>query len=699
MGRPPAYIFIIRHGNRLDAAEKQWHLSSPTPYDPPLTYGGWLQSKTVGARIASIIQEREAGDQIAATNHKSDNTTAKPKKRRYRIVIHSSPFLRCVQTSIAIAAGLASNPSLSTPTERSPSPRSSHVSPLSSPPVRSHTGTPPPANLSHDPSKTSLADRVVLRLDAFLGEWLSPDYFEHITPPPGSSLMLATAKAELLRPENYNEFSHFHTRHTPNSSSQLWNASSRGSHLASSTTPESDTTSGLDNLSSLKGGLPRRGSDSTGHGDSKVAHKVSSSDPTWNPGYVSPIPSYALSTSEPIPRGYVAHARDACVDVDHHWDSSRDDIGWGDGGVLPEEWAEMHQRFRKGLKRLVEWYSTTRNPTEIVTKTESNNEYRYAKDGEDVEVENIVILVSHGAGCNALIGAITQQPVLIDVGMSSITVAQRKPDFDDVVSNHIYGESASSLEGPLSANQVSLSDMFELRLFANTEHLSAIAPPGISRSLSAAGQNGRGRNTNGLSSALNEVGFSTSLYGSQTPLSRSNSVNASLGSMRRGSPVPALSVRQHLPNATGAGGVAVSSNISSVSSTRQDRMGSVGLWEPSTQGDSLSENQAETPPIPNIEHEAEGTKKNEDVSTGIQEGNSQLDDVGTPTSIKKTVSKTESGSSHGEGYDQFDEDLAPRLWAGASNGGRLWGAPRHPGEAETFRDFTSSKRRWTVNEQ
>ncbi|KAI0848072.1 hypothetical protein F5Y00DRAFT_239713 [Daldinia vernicosa] len=699
MGRPPAYIFIIRHGNRLDAAEKQWHLSSPTPYDPPLTYGGWLQSKTVGARIASILQEREVEDEAIAANHKPNNTTAKPKKRRYKIVIHSSPFLRCVQTSVAIAAGLASNPSLPTPKERSPSPRSSHVSPLSSPPVRSHTATPPPA---------SLAERFVLRLDAFLGEWLSPDYFEHITPPPRSGLMLATAKAELLRPENYNEYFHFHPRHTPSSSSQLWNASSRGSHLSSSITPESDTTSGLDNLSSLKGGLPTRyRSDSTGHVNPRILHKVSSSDPTLNPGYISPIPSYALSTSEPIPSGYVAHAREACVDLDYHWDSSRDDIGWGDGGVLPEEWAEMHQRFRKGLKRLVEWYSTTRNPAEILAETssavsrkfpqkESDNDGLSAEDSEDVEVENVVILVSHGAGCNALIGAITQQPVLIDVGMSSITVAQRKPNFDDDTGTRIYGEPASSLEEPLLAKQASLSDMFELRLFANTEHLSAITPPGIGRSLSAAGQNGRGRNTNGFPPVLKEVG--TSLYESQAPLSRSNSINASLGSMRRGSPVPAPSVRQHLPNTVSAGGMTVGSNISSVPSTRQDRIGSVGLWEPSNQGDALSEKQAETPPVPSIDRQAEATKKNEDVPTGIQEGNSQPDNVGAPISIKKTVSKTESESSHGEGHDQFDEDLTPRLWAGAGNGG-LWGAPRPPGEAETIRDFTSTKRRWTVNER
>lgn len=57
-----------------------------------------------------------------------------------------------------------------------------------------------------------------------------------------------------------------------------------------------------------------------------------------------------------------------------------------------------------------------------------------------------------------------------------------------------------------------------------------------------------------------------------------------------------------------------------------------------------------------------------------------------------------SGHHHDEEHDKFDEDAAPRLWAGTGNGG-LWGAPRPPGEAERLRDFSSSKRRWTVTER
>ncbi|KAI0379285.1 hypothetical protein F5Y04DRAFT_272113 [Hypomontagnella monticulosa] len=702
MGRPPAYIFIVRHGKRLDASDKQWHLSSPTPYDPPLTYGGWMQSKTVGSRIASILHEREEEDAAAAASHEPDTTHIKQKKRRYKVVIHSSPFLRCVQSSVAIAAGLASNPPLPAPTERSPSPRSNQVSPLASA-ARPRPTVSTQTNSSHDSSSQHTFEKSVLRLDAFLGEWLSPDYFEHITPPPRSSLMLANAKAELLRRENYNDYPHFHTRHSPSVSGQLWSASSnRGSPLAASVTPESDAP-GLDSLSSLRGGLPRVRSDSAGNLEPRVTHKVYPPDPAWNTGYVSPVPSYALSTSEPIPRGYVAHARDACVDVDYQWDSSREHLSWGDGGVLPEEWAAMHQRFRKGFRRLVEWYSTTENPGEMVTKlassptsarslqNDSNHGALSVGEDEDTEIENVVVLVSHGAGCNALIGAITQQPVLIDVGMSSITMAERKPEFDGGIDTSVFERPASSLDEPLITKPTTMSEIFELRLFANTEHLSTITPPSISRSSSSAG-----RHTNGFSSALKDINFGASLYGGPASGSRSNSVNASLGSMRRGSPVM-TTIRQSLPNNAITGGVTVGSNVTSFSSTRQNRSGSTGLWAP-PQVDGAADKPAEKPPLTILNQETDIPKENGRSLLRTREQDASSNGRIAPDLTKAAPPKSGSQSSHGEEHDKFDEHALPRLWSNAGNGG-LWGTPRPPGEAERNRDFSSTKRRWTVNER
>ncbi|OTB00557.1 hypothetical protein M426DRAFT_65651 [Hypoxylon sp. CI-4A] len=691
MGRPPAYIFIVRHGKRLDAAEKQWHMSSPTPYDPPLTYGGWMQSKTVGARIASILREREEDDEAAAAaasaSTEPDTTPTRQTKRHYKVVIHSSPFLRCTQTSIAIAAGLASSRSSPTPFERSPSPRSTPGLPSNS------------------------VEKSILRLDPFLGEWLSPDYFEHITPPPRSGLMLMTAKAELLRRESYNDYSHIHNRHAPSSSSQLWNASpARGSPLASSTTPEADPPNSLDTLPTMRNSLPRDRSGSVGNLDPRASQKNPSLDPL-SPGYIAPVPSYALSTSEPIPRGYVAHARDACVDVDYQWDSSRDDLGWGDGGVLPEEWAAMHQRFRKGLTRLVEWYSTTDNPGDMVTKTVSSlrsksplkdcsNGSLSVSDDQD-EVENVVVLVSHGAGCNALIGAITHQPVLIDVGMSSITMAERRPEFDQGLDSSIH-EQPASLEMPLITKRPTMSDMFEIKLFATTEHLhSAITSPAISRSSSSAGINPHSRYNNGFPSALKEVNIGASMYGGPTAGSRNNSVNASLGSMRRGSPVPTASSQSPLQTAQGAGGITVGSGVSNFSSTRQTRSGSIGgpigLWMPPTQDDDSAEKLTGTSSFPNSGQENEAANKDDDTSIKIENHETKHANLEPFDSTGEVTSKSGSQSSYGEGHDKFDEEALPRLWAGASNG--LWGAPRPPGEAERLRDFSSTKRRWTVNER
>ena len=56
-----------------------------------------------------------------------------------------------------------------------------------------------------------------------------------------------------------------------------------------------------------------------------------------------------------------------------------------------------------------------------------------------------------------------------------------------------------------------------------------------------------------------------------------------------------------------------------------------------------------------------------------------------------------SPSSTSEERDQFDED--PFATRRGSKGNQLWGSPLPPGQAERQRDFTSQKRRWTVNER
>jgi hypothetical protein len=185
-------------------------LTSPTPYDPPLTYGGWTQSRALGARIATILRSRETDDEIPLSWNGEEQNGGDRRKRRHKVIIHTSPFLRCVQTSIAISAGLAQNPG-----HHHARPSSSHsVKDLhSSPQLRPiiATGSPrlapipePALGVNGKPKEQpENIKKSIIRVDAFLGEWLSPDYFEQITPPPSSIMMVAVAKADLLRREDY----------------------------------------------------------------------------------------------------------------------------------------------------------------------------------------------------------------------------------------------------------------------------------------------------------------------------------------------------------------------------------------------------------------------------------------------------------------------------------------------------------------
>lgn len=311
-----------RHGARLDAADKQWHLTSPTPYDPPLTYGGWTQSRALGARIASILRSRETDDEIPVSSGEGLSGGNK-RKRRHRVIVHSSPFLRCVQTSVAISAGLAQNPGhSSTPTRppASPAMKALHSSPKIRPLT---TGSPallpiPEPGVSKN-SRTEQQDNIkksTIRVDAFLGEWLSPDYFEQITPPPSSIMMVAGAKADLLRREDYSNLIHVRDITANQPFPGGW-----GSPVVLA---EKDKDEGpLSALSALSSSLPRRertsSLSSTGSHGSRHSHRSTTNlqlqTPSTHGVYQPPIPSYAVSTSDPIPPGYVAHTRDACVEI------------------------------------------------------------------------------------------------------------------------------------------------------------------------------------------------------------------------------------------------------------------------------------------------------------------------------------------------------------------------------------------------
>ncbi|KAA8570504.1 hypothetical protein EYC84_002773 [Monilinia fructicola] len=357
MGRPPAVIIVVRHGARLDQADNQWYLTTPTPYDPPLTYGGWTQSRALGARIANILRTRETDDEFVSSE---DRNGSKNRKRRHKVVIHTSPFLRCVQTSVAISAGLAQNPGHTHP-QRSASTHSHHKSLQMhpSPRVRPALSTDSPklaplletTNLASSSSgkiigQTDNIKKSLVRVDAFLGEWLAPDYFEHITPPPSSIMMVAGAKADLLRREDHNSLIHVRDFTAQGSSFQPF----PGGWGSPITTEKKEFPS----VSSLSHALPRRDRTSSlssvGSNGNRQGLRADGHLPTSEHGiYQPPVPSYAISTSDPIPPGYATHARDACVNVDYQWDSMREPLDWGNGGEYGEEWPSMHKRFRRGL--------------------------------------------------------------------------------------------------------------------------------------------------------------------------------------------------------------------------------------------------------------------------------------------------------------------------------------------------------------
>ncbi|KAF2726004.1 hypothetical protein K431DRAFT_214718, partial [Polychaeton citri CBS 116435] len=551
MVKQPAVIIIARHGARLDAADNQWHLHTPTPYDPPLTYGGWNQCRALGQRIESLLQARE--DSINATTNEPLPPASKQerkRKRKHKVVIHSSPFTRCLQTSVAIAAGLSAHqPAI----ETLPRPRTPSTMHSASPRMKAQEavigsigGLPsisePLRDLTHELARKRQLEeqrskagvnkrhrRTKLRVDAFLGEWLNPSYFENIMHPPQSELMVAGAKGELTQNEPLDSYTP--TIGTPHSmaSSSLWGG---GRSVRSSSVSSREST--LDGLSELAEQLPppqqgrksrhnslesngTSGGRIQGSGRNKAAGRngrpggsgqnslqplssfqpskqqqqqtlsetpLSSSNLLQQPfnfvPYTPPTPNWAISPSDPIPRGYVTHAREACSSIDFQWDSSRPPQNWGDGGEYGEEWSALHRRFRRGLNHMVHWYAQHNaddrgeDALGFEQAEKQRRDEELAEDGadDDEDEDLVVVLVTHGAGCNALIGALTGQPVLLDVGMASLTMAVRRPDAPNFLPPLEPGQEPNIFgHRRRSSINLGLSEIYEMKLVASSEHL------------------------------------------------------------------------------------------------------------------------------------------------------------------------------------------------------------------------------------
>lgn len=502
-----------RHGMRLDAADQSWHLSTPTPYDPPLTYGGWNQCRALGVRIASILHAREQTfNNLPAEG--SENGVPKRRKKKHKVVIHTSPFLRCLQTSVAISAGMAQYeaPKDRPTSSRTRTPASMHSA---SPRMRGMESerlphlapiAEPKHDFAHEMARRALGEpklryrKSKLRVDAFLGEWLNPGYFDQITPPPPSPMMIAGAKAELLTSDPVDMYTpHLSSRSSNNS---LWGGSGGRAVSKESTLDDwSHVTDALrapghrrerSNSASSVGSNESSGRKSpfrSGHSLQPLTSTLQKAEPAI---YRPPTPSYAISNSDNIPRGYVAHARNATVNVDYSWDSSRAPQDWGNGGEFGEEWSAMHKRFRRGLNNLIQWYSRHNADDRGEDALGFEQADRHNHDEEEEE-DLVVILVTHGAGSNALIGALTNQPVLLDVGMASLTMAVRRDDAPALLSPPASNPASPSPAGTPSPSpdpaammnghrrrsslDIGLSAVYDMKLVSSSEHLRPGADP------------------------------------------------------------------------------------------------------------------------------------------------------------------------------------------------------------------------------
>ena len=142
---------------------------------------------------------------------------------------------------------------------------------------------------------------------------------------------------------------------------------------------------------------------------------------------------------------------------------------------------------------MIHWYNQN-NPDDRNEDALGIEQAEHKDDDHESEEEEdlVVILITHGAGSNALIGAITEQPVLLDVGMASLTMAVKREDAPpldpsmDYIGSPPESTPAQSPGAEEPANIASqrrgsfntgLSAMYEMKIIASTEHLRPGSDP------------------------------------------------------------------------------------------------------------------------------------------------------------------------------------------------------------------------------
>ncbi|OAP59270.1 hypothetical protein AYL99_06568 [Fonsecaea erecta] len=460
MGKQPAVIFVVRHGARLDQADRNWAATAEAPYDPPLSYGGWIQCQSLGLRINNELHNLDKQPRPQNDGKEDGAKESQPRKRR-KIIIHSSPYLRCVQSSIAIAAGMQHPQNHSRPRMKSRQLSTrSNISPMDEAQgaaLESGDGDPAPLErvASKDKGHTNRLgyNTCKLRIDAFLGEWQTASYFDEGSAPPPSAVLVSQAKMSLQKPQE-----------------EIKGADLSGS-LAFNLPPieveegQSDITSmpvhektGLRAMAAVGHSLPKRPRNISFGTELANGARILNRALQGPMGYSPPMPNYAIGSSDKIPPGFVAHARDACVEIDQQWDSQNEPLDWGDGGPFDEDWGKMHRRFRNGLQKMIAYY-------ENAAGADANN-----SEARDDDEDLVVVLVTHQAGCNALIRLLTAAPALRDVGLSSLSMAVRK----ETQQAPPEPSSPTRRRGSLD---LTISEDYDMKIIASTEHLRGASNP------------------------------------------------------------------------------------------------------------------------------------------------------------------------------------------------------------------------------
>jgi hypothetical protein len=384
---------------------------------------------------------------------------------------------------------------------------------------------------------------------------------------------------------------------------------------------------------------------------------------------------------------------------------------WGDGGEYGDEWSTMHKRFRRGLTGMMEWYREHgatppkhqiagfmfREPLRLtpVPAAKRRIEPFPALDGGDEaddDEELVLILLTHGAGCNALLGAMSNQPVLMDIGLASLSMAVRRAVPREPSEATIH-ERRQSVADP------GMSETYDMKLMASVDHLKsgtdpsklqsqsrtnspAILPsPSLDSRRRYGGSSGAGspvespftlgdpfRNWNSSlsgSSRRTMSSGSNKLY-TQSNLNPSSTASTAGGLWGSSKPTPAVSV-------------ATSDNTSSpgadmvLNSTNQ---------QPEPTSSTLKPTDTTEPNIPALDGTAEITNGLTRLNTNEQREVS--DDVAPlpPKTHNRTSSKPQGGL--------WGAKMQPKANAG------LWGPPRLD---DVYEHRPGPKRRWTVTER